>query len=515
MERIPPRQHLGRLAAILLLPVVSYAGGLTNPFAAETFDWLSWVALSNITTWWNEYLAYQFRPLRFLILYPVYHLFGPNPVAFHLLDLLLHLACSILVFYLGWTVSRRSKVGFISALVFSMYPRHHEVVTFVAAFYSPMTLLGLIALLLFVLFLKRRRPTLYALSLLSFVFAMLSCEVVAALLPIMFLGEMLLTLTADRREWIDSLRSYRTWRKYLPFAASVMLYLVITLSGKTSTKLSATSPSYHFTGMGMESIKGLASYMVYLAYPQIRLRTLDESAFTIALSLLTAALLLWVLLKGSRLMALGVIWMVVTVLPFVLLVPFGNAERYFYLPSIGYAVLLASCLMELQERLGVRRLQVGRIVVNLLLAGYLVSSFFIIQESTRERRVAGTMANDIIAQVKTLYPQVPANSIMYFVDLPRAYKGAAVFQAGIEGGVRLAYNDESLNALYSWDPEIVQRLAVPDHERSGMPEPGTYVFAYRDGHILDRSASYTLLRGDLDTTCWYDRFDLLCPGVDR
>lgn len=81
--------------------------------------------------------------------------------------------------------------------------------------------------------------------------------------------------------------------------------------------------------------------------------------------------------------------------------------------------------------------------------------------------------------------------------------------------MRLAYNDESLSAVYSWDRQIVQRLTGEDDEGQGMPVAGTYVFLYQEGHIRDRTASYTMLHDDLDNTCWYDRFDLLCPEVEN
>jgi hypothetical protein len=511
MEKVFRRKHLCQLATIVLLPILAYSRGLTNLFTAETYDWLSWIAFPNVSTWYTEYLGYQFRPLRFLILCPIWQLFGLNPVPYRLLDLFLHIGCSVLVFFLAWIVSKRSAVGFVSGLAFSMYPRHHEVVAFVAAFYSPMTLFGLIAFCSFMLFLKCRKPTLYVLSLLSFLFALLSCEVVVTLLPLMYIAEVLTIMPAYNCGWFKYLFSYRTLKKYIPFVALVMLDAVIILSTKISTKLSSASPSYHFTGLGIRSIKDFASYVVYLVYPQIRLRTLDMNIVAIATSLIAVVILLLLLLKGSKLIRLGVLWMVVTIAPFVLLVPFGNQERYFYLPAVGYSLVLGACAVELWDRLERSGILVGRIVAVLLLVGYLVSSFFIVQRRIDERRAAGTVANEVLVQVKGLYPQVPKDSRMYFVNLPRDYNGAHIFHAGIEGAMHLLYGDQSLSALCSWDTQIVQKLAGESGQEQGGSVPGIYAFLYQDGHIRDRTASYTILRNDFDSSCWYDRFDFVCP----
>jgi hypothetical protein len=457
-------------------------------------------------------LGYSFRPLQILLLYPVYRLAGLNAVPYHLLDLLLHVGCSILVFFLGLSLSGKRAVGTIAALVFSVYPRHHEVLAYVAALYGPMTLLGLAAVVSFIAYLRRNSTWLYILSVSCFGLALLSHEIVVALLPLLYAAEVVTTSLARGRKWTRSLGDRRTWKKYVPFAVLVAAAVAIALSTKTSTKLSQASTSYHFAGLGAETARTLAAYLVYLVFPQARLRSLDVGPVGAALALAAAALLLWLLLKGTILIRYGLLWMVATLLPFVLLGSFGNQDRYFYLSAVGYALVAGEGATGLWERSG--KHSAGRVLVALVLLLYLASCVLVVQERIGAWRVAGAIAGDVVGQVEALYPRVRKGSLMYFVDLPRDYRGAHVFGTGIKGAMRLLYGDPDLAVLYGWDEPLVQRLASEEGAPPGSANPGTLVFVYREGQLVDRTSSYALLRDDIERACWYDRYNVTCAEAE-
>lgn len=62
-----------------------------------------------------------------------YRVWGMSPWMWHAFTLALHVLCSLEVFYLGKLLSHRDDFGFLAAVIFSVYPRHHEPVLWLAA----------------------------------------------------------------------------------------------------------------------------------------------------------------------------------------------------------------------------------------------------------------------------------------------------------------------------------------------------------------------------------------------
>src|SRR5262249_42691264 len=109
---------------------------------------------------------------------------GPAPWGFHLVNVLLHAAATILVFRVGSTLLGRPHVAFVAALLFALHPIHTEAVANVvgrAEILVAIGVLGALALLL------DERPMTFgrgAAAAALFVLALLSKENGVALVPI-------------------------------------------------------------------------------------------------------------------------------------------------------------------------------------------------------------------------------------------------------------------------------------------------------------------------------------------
>lgn len=133
-----------------------------------------------------------FRPLIILSYYIDNSLLGLSPQAMHLENMLIHLANTLLVLWIGLTVFRdqekRVELAFVSACVFSLHPLNVEAVAWISGRTDPLAtmfaLLALVAIYRFVI--SARLPWLWVGALLCLVGA-LAKETALFCLPALFL----------------------------------------------------------------------------------------------------------------------------------------------------------------------------------------------------------------------------------------------------------------------------------------------------------------------------------------
>lgn len=221
---------------LLLLPVVTYYPVFTHDFLYAWDDrWqvlnghtLAGLSAGNLYAIFSEYVMGQYSPLNQLFYTLIYVFFGPDPTAFHAMNLLWHIGCVWLVYrfvYLlfrdraGFTGAR--PFAFAVALLMAVHPVQVECVAWLSAskiltsvFFF---LCGLIAYLAYV---RNGRFYLYLLALAGFVCSFL-CKEQAIVLPVV-----LVLLDWFMRR---NLRRPEVWLEKVPFAMLAVCFLVITL----------------------------------------------------------------------------------------------------------------------------------------------------------------------------------------------------------------------------------------------------------------------------------------------
>ena len=286
--------------------------------------------------------------------------------------------------------------------------------------------------------------------------------------------------------------------------------MLLSFGGQRAFKLQLTEQDprtgtnlYHFMGIGLNQIKDLVTYLVYLVLPQVPLRSLDMGVGTVILSLAVVGGLLSLFVFGGAVERFCLLWMGGALLPFVFFVPFGNADRYFYLPAVGLSLLAAQLSVRLYRRLKRRWMIQSRTAGVFVLILYLASSAILARARIGEWHRAGEIAQDIIEQVVEMHPQVPPHSRMFFVGLPRYYGQAPVFLGGGYGGaMRMVYDDPGLQVYGSVDPKLQAWLASRE-EKDEDYKPGEYLFLYHDGVIYDKSAFVDDFEQFYESWLWY------------
>jgi tetratricopeptide (TPR) repeat protein len=294
----------------------------------------------------------------------LYQAAGLKPFLYHLANVLLHCGTVIMVFFLArrlpWPGEKSSSLSllapFLSSLLFAVHPIHTEVVMWVAALPDvAMTLFFTLSLYLYMKAAEGSRTNGWALvfSIASYATALLFKEP-AITFPVILVAY---DLSFKRPG------SVLPWRRYLPYAAVTVLYLAA-----RAHALGGMAPFNRYAALtASETIINIIS--LFPQYLRMLLVPTGLNAFytfhpagslvepRVLLSLLITAIFLSALVisfKKNRPVFFSLALLVIPLLPALYLPALGEnpmAERYLYLPSVGFVLLAGLAVTWLLSRM--------------------------------------------------------------------------------------------------------------------------------------------------------------------
>ena len=225
----------------------------TNPYL-RNFSW------SGVTAIFTSFYSGNYHPLTTITFWLEFHLFGTNPLPYHLLNVALHVFNTWLVYRLIMKLHGSTFVAFAVALLFGIHPMHVESVAWISerkdvlysAFY-------LSAACLYLDYLNRpEKKSNLVFALILFVLSLLS-KSAAVTLPLLFLV-------------FDYYKGYRLTAKSviakLPFfALSIVFGIVAILSQSAGNAIMAVTENYGAVNRLFFFTTGLATYLVKLVVP--------------------------------------------------------------------------------------------------------------------------------------------------------------------------------------------------------------------------------------------------------
>lgn len=281
---------------------------------------------------------------------------GGSPRAFHLTNVLLHVAASLLVFLLLAQLGLRPLSALLAAALFAAHPVHGESVAFVSG--RTDLIAGVFALAAAVLWLRvragraRRAPLEMGLASLSCLLAILAKEA-ALLLPVL-LAALDYVLPRPAREGSGGTGLRLAWALAWGSAVAVALGVRLLVAGVgfglgQRAAGSLSPPWVDPVGFAAAWAKYLS--LLVLPWPPVvyYTRELLRPDWTTAVGL-GAFLGLLALLRNThrREAAAALLWIGAFLIPVSGVLPIGGAviaERFLYLPSVGFC-LLVGCALE-------------------------------------------------------------------------------------------------------------------------------------------------------------------------
>lgn len=286
-----------------------------------------------------------YRPLMSLSYLLIYQLIGPVPYAYHLANVLLHGVVVVLIFLVSRRIFGSEPLAWISVVWFALHPIHTEVVAWVASVPDiQMTFFLLLAFWFYLSLGKGVRHSGWILmaSCGCFVLALLSKEPAITFPGIVFLCDWVRFFPHDKA----ALRRHLLCQIPLWIISVVYLYFrFFVLSGIVPNAIRASMAARQ---VAMSAVSLFGHYMEKLVWPGTAgaayrfemTSTVKDPQFLVGVASVCAIgaafIFFW---RTRRPIAVGIIWMVLPLLPVLdakVMASNVFAERYLYLPSIGF-----------------------------------------------------------------------------------------------------------------------------------------------------------------------------------
>lgn len=354
-----------QLALIAILAIASYINIFQNQFVIDdkTFivSWDDSKSLANIPKLLAGSLPAGhegvYRPIRSLIYALYYQIFGTNPFGYHLHSLLVHLASTLLIYFISFKVTKKQTMAFIAGLLFATHPIHTETITYIA---SSMDVTGIVLFLAaFYLYLK----TSLLLSVILATLAFFTNETTLTL-PILIMFYDWCFENLSIRKFIKKAKIYALY--YLPAIFYVLIrFLVLHISGRGPyladsiylTFLTMTKVFIKYLSLTLLPINQASNHIISKGIEAFVYRDYQTEAIS-AQSIFNFDILVYLLIfiiifigaiklrKKFPVLTFGIGWFFIALLPVSEIIPQGSIlnERFLYIPSFGFILILASLL---------------------------------------------------------------------------------------------------------------------------------------------------------------------------
>jgi len=325
-----------------------------------------------------------YRPVVTLYYFITYSFWKLNPLAYHLLSIVLHAAVVLLMFFLFSKLTCNHIFAFTVSLLYLAHPVLTETVN--CPSYIEDILAALFFILSFMFYLKFKEAKnngfyFYAASLLFFLIALLSKEMAITLPAVIVLYELFIEekepdkrpKKADFSAFIKEIlgRIKENIFYYSGFLLTALFYLfllfVVFNNPDKSTLYSIGSMTkrliyipyniYQFIKISIFPVNLNADYV--FAYPGSFFSFVNIISYLIVLGILAFS---FVIYRFFKLMSFGIWWFFITLTPVLNMFEIYKpmAERYLYLPLIGYCLAIAVILIDAVDRIKIENKEIKK-----------------------------------------------------------------------------------------------------------------------------------------------------------
>jgi len=338
------------ICLIIFLSGIVYGNIFLNEFVWDDYVFIldkpEIKSFSNIPGFFTTDVDNIYRPLRSVHYTIIYSIFKKNPFGYHLNALFFHIIISILIYFIILKIINKRNIALISSLLFALHPIHTGRVTNMTAGFD---LLGIFLFLLsfyfYILFSKNNRLKYFIFSLVLFGIGLFASEEVATLPFAIILYEFCFNRNFfDKNKLKENILKFYTPFFILLIGYIILRFFVLEIIGRPPEY---ESPGLFFTLITMTKV--FASYILLLIAP-LNLKLFHKVKvvssvfnFDVLLSIILLILILFFAIKKyKKVVFFCVFWFFITLVPFSNIIPLVSlmAERYVYLPSLGFCFLL-------------------------------------------------------------------------------------------------------------------------------------------------------------------------------
>jgi len=340
---------------ILTLTILIYLNSIKNGFVFWDDDtylhnnpFIKSLDINNLKRIFTESYFCNYHPLTTLTYAIEYSLFKLNPQPYHLLNLLLHLINTFLVFLLIKGITKRNELSLITALLFAIHPMHVESIAWISETKDVLyAVFYLLSLIFYVKYQKKREDIKYlVIALIMFIFSMMSKSAAVTLPLIMLLFSYSINKKIIKKDWLYT----------IPFFALSLVFGIIAIKAqKNAIGTEEIRKVYMFYEKSIIVCFAICFYIVrFIAplkfsalhpYPDIVGSTLPMEYYFAPVLIIFLIIIIFISKKELRsALIFGLLFFIITISLVIQIIPLGDAivsERYTYIPYIGLSYILA------------------------------------------------------------------------------------------------------------------------------------------------------------------------------
>ncbi|OGL44681.1 MAG: hypothetical protein A2161_16170 [Candidatus Schekmanbacteria bacterium RBG_13_48_7] len=379
--------------AVVILTAAVYSNTIHAGFVYDDYFYIVNNPLLQSTSMLKELLTSEYargyretavyRPVANLTYFLNIFIGGMKPHEFHVFNVLLHVIVTVMVFIIAYLLFSSRTAAFIAALCFGLHPVHTESVAWIV---GRTELLAALFVLLAFFFYVRQEPAFkiskMIFSLVFYLMALFSKEN-AVILPLIIIAYDYIV----KRIKISVLFK-QFFKYYFPYFIMVLVWILVRW-----VIIGYIVPSGGFRSAGnmniierfVTIIRVLGYYVFLQLFPfnlcvdydfRIESSLLSGSFLISCFILLCCVLYIILYRKKNPEPVFLMLWFFIALVPVSNVIPIGEivAERFLYLPSVGFHVLLGVLSARL---ISSRKSTVKRIVASFLIAGLFSGYFYL------------------------------------------------------------------------------------------------------------------------------------------
>jgi len=465
------KEYLIYFFFIVVFITLSYLKIFNNFFIRDDFNLLEEAikANSHFLYIFDPGPAILFRPFFNLLFLLNYKLSGLNPFGYYIINYLIHIGNSLLLFYFTYILTKNRFISFLASLLFAVNFEHYQAVMWISG--RPglaVTMLYLLTLVFLTRYFISKNKVSYIASATFFTLSLLFYEGSVTLLPMMFLYD------AFFHERLNISNVSKYIKRYGLFAVLLILYVLFQFYIHSKNPLitqKALAFNLHFIYEIFRSAITINEWIIPLLILSVIFQR-NNITFQSLKDLLNNPVIIF-----------SFMWIIIALFPFSFfqersIVP----SRYFYIPSIGSSILLSFLIYQIYQT-GVQSLKTtNNILQNKFKATLIITTLVIILANTlatyQQEQFFGKKPDwrKIITTLKTQYNNFPDNSRIYFMNI-------STREIHVKALMHVFFNP-TLKTFSSKTSKI--NIQKNDQEKKEK----IFVFDYVDGKIINRTSDY-------------------------
>ena len=362
IKKAEPRNPYLSLILVVAATFVAFYPSLGNDFVnwddvvyIMNNDMIRKLSFDNIIKIFSSFFMGNYHPFTLLSFAFDYSVFNLNSGGYHFHNLIIHLVNAVFVYFVTWHLFKKNNlIAFIVSMLFAIHPMHVESVAWVSERKDLIyTMYFLLSMLAYIFYNKTGRNKYLLMSLVGFVFSLLS-KAQAVTLPVVLL---LIDYYFERKP------SVKLFLEKAPFFALSLIFGIVAILAQKA------DDSINPVGISLVNSLFYAQYSIwvylYKLLLPVKLTCLYNYPFTdnggipfyIYLSpsiLILLAFVLYKTYKNHKAIFFGSLFFLVVIFPVLQFLPVGQAivaERYSYIPYIGLFVVVGVLFVQFRDSL--------------------------------------------------------------------------------------------------------------------------------------------------------------------